>query len=219
MLEVGWSEILVIALVLIIVVGPKELPGMLRTFGRMATRVRGMANEFRAQFDEALREADLDDVRKGLNEVNKLNPANSLRDAMNPLRKLGEDIKSDLNKPAAKDVVAPAAASDAAGDEPAIAETSTLPVVIEPVLPPAIMTPAEVPAVITPAPLPVVTEAKPKPRRAAKAVAADGEAAVSPAKPARKPRKTAEPVETPAAAVPKPKKPTTRKKSDSTGDA
>ena len=98
MLEVGWSEILVIALILIIVVGPKELPGMLRTFGKMATRLRGMANEFKGQFDEALREAELDDVRKGLNEVNKLNPANSLRDAINPLRQLGQDIKSDLQK-------------------------------------------------------------------------------------------------------------------------
>lgn len=98
MLEVGWSEILVIALILIIVVGPKDLPAMLRTFGRMATRLRGMANEFKGQFDEALREADLDDVRKGLSEVNKLNPTNTLRDAMNPIRQLGQDIKSDLKK-------------------------------------------------------------------------------------------------------------------------
>ena len=98
MLEVGWSEILVIALILIIVVGPKDLPGMLRTFGRMASRVRGMANEFKGQFDEAIREADLDDVRKGLNEVNKLNPGSSLREAINPLRQLGQDIKSDLQK-------------------------------------------------------------------------------------------------------------------------
>ncbi|MBL0374886.1 twin-arginine translocase subunit TatB [Rhizobium sp. KVB221] len=98
MLEIGWSEILVIALILIIVVGPKDLPGMLRTFGRMATRLRSMANEFKGQFDEALREAELDDVRKGLDEVNKLNPTNTLRDAINPLRQLGQDIKSDLQK-------------------------------------------------------------------------------------------------------------------------
>ena len=98
MLEVGWSEILVIALVLIIVVGPKELPGMLRTFGKMASRLRTMANEFKGQFDEALREAELDDVRKGISEVNKLNPTNTLRDAINPLRQLGQDIKSDLQK-------------------------------------------------------------------------------------------------------------------------
>jgi sec-independent protein translocase protein TatB len=98
MLDVGWSEILVIALVLIIVVGPKDLPPMLRTFGRMANRLRGMANEFKGQFDQALREAELDDVRKGLGEVSKLNPANTLRDAINPIRQLGQDIKSDLQK-------------------------------------------------------------------------------------------------------------------------
>lgn len=98
MFDVGWSEILVIALVLIIVVGPKDLPPMLRTFGRMAARLRGMANEFKGQFDQALREADLDDVRSGLSEVSKLNPTNTLRDAINPIRQLGQDIKSDLQK-------------------------------------------------------------------------------------------------------------------------
>ena len=98
MLEVGWSEILVIAIILIVVVGPKDLPAMMRTFGKMMSRVRTMANEFRGQFDEAMREAELDDVRKGLSEVNKYNPASSLRDAMNPLRQLGNDIKSDLQK-------------------------------------------------------------------------------------------------------------------------
>jgi sec-independent protein translocase protein TatB len=114
MLEVGWSEILVIALILIIVVGPKDLPPMLRTFGRMASRLRGMANEFKGQFDQALREAELDDVRKGLSEVNKLNPTNSLRDAINPIRKLGEDIKSDLRK--ASDMNTPAATSSVTAD-------------------------------------------------------------------------------------------------------
>lgn len=108
MLEVGWSEILVIAIILIVVVGPKDLPQMMRTFGKMMGRVRTMANEFRSQFDEAMREAELDDVRKGISEVNKYNPASSLRDAMNPIRKLGEDIKSDLQK--AGDVSSPAKA-------------------------------------------------------------------------------------------------------------
>ena len=98
MLEVGWSEILVIAIILIVVVGPKDLPAMMRTFGKMMGRVRSMANEFRSQFDEAMREAELDDVRKGLGEVNKYNPASALRDAINPIRQLGQDIKSDLQK-------------------------------------------------------------------------------------------------------------------------
>jgi sec-independent protein translocase protein TatB len=98
MLDVGWTEILVIAIVLILVVGPKDLPPMLRTFGRMVTKMRGMASDFRQQFGEALREADLDDVRKTIGDAQKLNPLNTIRDAVNPLRQVGDEIKSDLQK-------------------------------------------------------------------------------------------------------------------------
>ncbi|MCJ8147742.1 Sec-independent protein translocase protein TatB [Shinella sp. H4-D48] len=98
MLDVGWTEILVIAVVLILVVGPKDLPPMLRTFGRMVTKMRGMASDFRQQFDEALREADLDDVRKTIGDAQKLNPLNTIREAVNPLRQVGDEIKSDLQK-------------------------------------------------------------------------------------------------------------------------
>ncbi|WP_137158119.1 Sec-independent protein translocase protein TatB [Rhizobium sp. FKL33] len=185
MLEVGWSEILVIALILIIVVGPKDLPGMLRTFGRMATRVRGMANEFRSQFDEALREAELDDVRKGLSEVNKLNPANSLRDAINPIRKLGEDIKSDLRKATdLKDEPASSAETPVTGEKtedeapaPAsnpvlepVAKLAPSPAEAQPdetkapvAAPPAVVQPASPPAVVDPKPVPAVVEANPLP--------------------------------------------------------
>ena len=98
MLDVGWTEILVIAIVLIIVVGPKDLPQMLRTFGRMVSKMRGMASDFRQQFDEALREADLEDVKKTIGEAQKLNPLNTIREAVNPLRQMGEEIKADLQK-------------------------------------------------------------------------------------------------------------------------
>lgn len=98
MLDVGWTEILVIAIVLIIVVGPKDLPQMLRTFGRMVSKMRGMASDFRQQFDEALREADLDDVRKTIGEAQKLNPLNTIREAVNPLRQMGDELKADLQK-------------------------------------------------------------------------------------------------------------------------
>lgn len=98
MLDVGWTELVVIAIVMIIVVGPKDLPPMLRTFGKMMTKMRGMASDFRQQFDEALKEADLDDVRKTLADAQKLNPAHSIREAMNPLRQMGNEIKADLQK-------------------------------------------------------------------------------------------------------------------------
>ncbi|QRM55367.1 Sec-independent protein translocase protein TatB [Sinorhizobium sp. BG8] len=121
MLEVGWSEILVIAIVLIIVVGPKDLPPMLRAFGRMTTKMRGMASDFRSQFDEALREADLDDVRKTIGDAQKLNPMNTIRDAVNPLKQMGSEIQSDLRKaasttPATTPSVPEAASAEAAGD-------------------------------------------------------------------------------------------------------
>ncbi len=98
MLDIGWTELLVIAVVLIVVVGPKDLPPMIRAFGKMTANFRKMAGDFRAQFDEALREADMDDVRKTISDAQKLNPTNALRDAINPLRQMGEDIKADLQK-------------------------------------------------------------------------------------------------------------------------
>lgn len=98
MFDIGWTELLVIAVVLIVVVGPKDLPPMIRAFGKMTANFRKMAGDFRAQFDEALREADMDDVRKTISDAQKLNPTNALRDAINPLRQMGEDIKADLQK-------------------------------------------------------------------------------------------------------------------------
>ncbi|XUY28234.1 Sec-independent protein translocase protein TatB [Agrobacterium sp. rho-8.1] len=96
MFDIGWSELLVIAVVLIVVVGPKDLPPMIRAFGKTMAGLRKMAGDFRSQFDEALKEADMDDVRQTISDVRNLNPTNSIRDAMNPLRQLGNEIRADL---------------------------------------------------------------------------------------------------------------------------
>lgn len=106
MLDIGWTELVVIAIVLIVVVGPKDLPPMLRAFGKTMARMRGMASDFRRQFDDALREADLDEVRKTISDAQSLNPTTALRDAMNPLRQLGNEIKSDLQKATTPDAPA-----------------------------------------------------------------------------------------------------------------
>jgi sec-independent protein translocase protein TatB len=91
MFDIGWTELLVIAIVLIVVVGPKDLPPMLRAFGKMTSNLRKMAGDFRAQFDEALRESELDDVRRTISDAQRLNPTNALREAINPLRQMGQD--------------------------------------------------------------------------------------------------------------------------------
>jgi sec-independent protein translocase protein TatB len=62
--EVGASELIVIAIVALIVVGPKDLPILLRRFGQFMAKLRGMASEFRASFDEMARQSELDDLRK-----------------------------------------------------------------------------------------------------------------------------------------------------------
>jgi sec-independent protein translocase protein TatB len=96
--DFGWSELLVIAIVLIVIVGPKDLPKMLRTFGKTTSNLRKMAGDFRRQFDEALKEAELDDVRKIADDMRGLDPRNQIKDVLSPLGKVGQDISSELKK-------------------------------------------------------------------------------------------------------------------------
>jgi sec-independent protein translocase protein TatB len=62
--EVGATELLVIAAIALIVVGPKDLPVMMRKLGQFLGRMRGMANEFRASFDDMARQSELDELRR-----------------------------------------------------------------------------------------------------------------------------------------------------------
>lgn len=86
MFDIGWTELLVIGIVALIVIGPRELPKTLRTIGQMMTKVRRMASEFQGQFNDAIREAELDELRK---------EAEKLTNIKNPLGDL-ESIKSEI---------------------------------------------------------------------------------------------------------------------------
>lgn len=97
MIGFGWSEMLVIAIVLIVVVGPKDLPKMLRAFGRTTANIRRMAGDFQKQFDAALKEAELDDLQNLAKDARKFNPASELKKAVNPLERAARDVKSDLD--------------------------------------------------------------------------------------------------------------------------
>ena len=77
---------LVVAIIAIVFVGPKELPGMLRTFGRIIKKVRGMAGEFQTQFNDALEEAELDGLKDSINDVKSLDPTKAIKDKLNPLK-------------------------------------------------------------------------------------------------------------------------------------
>lgn len=82
MLEIGWSELLLLAVVAIVVVGPKELPAMMRAFGKTIGGLKRTANEFRAQFDEAVRQSELDSLRAEVESVRRLDPAAAIRTAI-----------------------------------------------------------------------------------------------------------------------------------------
>jgi len=88
MFDIGWSELLVIAVVALMVIGPKELPAVLRTIGQWTTKIRRMAAEFQGQFQEALREAEMADLKKHADDLNKA--AQSLTKPLDPSDYLGK---------------------------------------------------------------------------------------------------------------------------------
>jgi len=79
--DIGGTELLVIAAVALIVVGPKDLPVLLRKLGQFVARIRGMANEFRASFDEMARQSELDELRKEVQAMRDGQYTAPMRDA------------------------------------------------------------------------------------------------------------------------------------------
>jgi sec-independent protein translocase protein TatB len=69
MFDISWGELLLIGVVALVVIGPKELPGVLRTLGQWTGKLRRMASEFQSQFQEAMREAEMADLKKQVDEM------------------------------------------------------------------------------------------------------------------------------------------------------
>ena len=69
MFDIGWSELVVIGVVALIAIGPKELPGVLRMIGQWAGKARRMASDFQGQFNEAMREAEMADIKKSFDDI------------------------------------------------------------------------------------------------------------------------------------------------------
>ncbi len=82
---VGYSEMFVLALIAVIVIGPKDLPKVLRGFGRMMTKVRGMSREFQGHVDTAMKDAGLDDVKKDLAALKVGNPMTAIKNEIAPV--------------------------------------------------------------------------------------------------------------------------------------
>lgn len=88
MFDISWSEFLLIAVVALIFIGPKELPAVLRNVGQWTGKIRRMAAEFQSQFQEAMREAEMADLKKHADDLNKA--AQSLTKPLDPSDYLGK---------------------------------------------------------------------------------------------------------------------------------
>jgi sec-independent protein translocase protein TatB len=126
MFDIGWSELVLIGVVALIAIGPKELPGVLRTVGQWMGKARKMAAEFQGQFQEAMREAEMADLKKSFDEVREAASGFTSNNIMTSLQK---DVSSalniaDIDKPAEAKVTEATEASATPAIEPPAAPTT-----------------------------------------------------------------------------------------------
>lgn len=102
MFDIGWSELVLIGVVALVAIGPKELPGVLRMVGQWMGKARKMAAEFQGQFQEAMREAEMADLKKSFDEVKEAASSFSGNNLMTSLQKdVSDSLRVDaLDRPA-----------------------------------------------------------------------------------------------------------------------
>jgi len=175
MFGVDSPELLVIAVVALVVIGPKELPGLLRTWGKWMSQMRGMASEFRGHVDEMVRQSDLDEVKKQLTassglDLQSLDPTKEIRSHIQEGMAEGEKAiaegKSVFDNPLAEPESAPQIAVETPAETSVEAAAEPVPAVAET---PPVVTAEEAP-VPGPAPVPVPTT-EPVQEKPAKAAA------------------------------------------------
>ena len=86
---IGFQELFFIAIIALVVVGPKDLPLMMRKLGQFVAKGRALAGEFRAAFDDIARQAELDELRK---EIEDLKNANAVKDATDEMRDFEREV-------------------------------------------------------------------------------------------------------------------------------
>ena len=163
MFGIDSPELLVIAVVALVVIGPKELPGMLRSWGKWMAQMRGMASEFRGHVDEMVRQSELDEVKKQLTsattglDVASLDPTKEIKSAIQEGMAEGDkalsEVKSTFDNPLAEPESTPQIAAEAAPATEAptqLAADATAPIVSEAVAPIASVDTTETPTISQP---------------------------------------------------------------------
>lgn len=143
-MDIGWSELLLIGVVALIVIGPRDLPHMFRALGRITGKVKTMAREFSSAMEDAARDSGLDEATKSLNDVRNLTSKRSL--GVEALDRAADRFeKWDPKLPSARAPAKPDPAAD--GKAPADGHS---PASADPVVPAAAPAPAAAPEQDTP---------------------------------------------------------------------
>jgi sec-independent protein translocase protein TatB len=119
MLELDWGKLVVIGIVALIVIGPKELPAVLRTAGQWIAKVRRMAAEFQGQFQEAMREAEMAELKKQVDQISQT--ASNLPSHFDPIETARKEIESAIEGKPAPEAAATLPAAGPASGSPASA--------------------------------------------------------------------------------------------------
>jgi sec-independent protein translocase protein TatB len=101
MFDISWTEFLLIGIVALIVIGPKELPGVMRAIGQWTRKLRSMASDFQHQFQEAMREAEMADLKKQVDDMaHDIKNYDPLQGVRTDVEAIGKDVESSLAAPA-----------------------------------------------------------------------------------------------------------------------
>jgi sec-independent protein translocase protein TatB len=130
MFDISWGELVLVGVVALVVIGPKELPTVLRTVGQWMTKMRRMAAEFQNQFQEAMREAEFADLKQQVESI--ADPARALSD-LNPLDTAQKEIEQTLAEtpaatPSGEPLAVEAEAATPPASEPAVPSAASEPV-------------------------------------------------------------------------------------------
>jgi len=129
MLDIGWSEMAIIVVVALFVIGPRELPKVLRTLGRYVGKIKAVAREFQDSIDEVVRESEIGEVKKQIEAAGRTDFTKKVADTIDPDNKIGKAMdfteitraKPKTDEPKADDD----ATKDDAAKSPNGASTST----------------------------------------------------------------------------------------------
>ncbi len=156
MFDIGWTEMMVIALIALIVIGPKDLPGTLKTVSQWVRKARSLTREFQSGIDDMVREAELDEAKKMLDDTRRGNLQQTITNAIDPTGDVTEEVR-EIEREARREEPVGSAADSAADDSAAEKVASVMTKPAANVAPPHSLTPPSEPAAAT-----TTTEASPE---------------------------------------------------------